>query len=183
MNRSNKYYPPRFIMRTKDPDTRRIIDLWTFRSTKSRKRYIVEVEHFKDYFLGIKFYWKGANLSVERYSLMTNDYEPRTIVRSCIRVMFDYFTKDDRTSFGFVGAHDLVELPKCDFPNKRFRFYRRMMLSLFGPETFVQLNDVKNPLYFLVRRNRYDSGEVTMEKIEQELSEMYEGDYNLVLAE
>lgn len=31
-------------MRSKDPSTLRIIDLWGFKSTKSNKRYIVEVE-------------------------------------------------------------------------------------------------------------------------------------------
>ena len=34
-------------MRSKDHSLR-IIDLWTFRSTKSNKRYIVEVEGFED---------------------------------------------------------------------------------------------------------------------------------------
>ena len=48
-------------MRSTDPSTLRIIDLWSFRSTKSNKRYIVEVERFSNNFLGLKFYWKGYN--------------------------------------------------------------------------------------------------------------------------
>ena len=64
-----------------DPNSLRITDLWTFRSTKSNKRYIIEVEGFHNEFFGLKFYWKGVEKSQFRYSLLTNDYEPRRIVR------------------------------------------------------------------------------------------------------
>lgn len=63
-------------MRSTDPDTLRIIDLWKFKSTKSNKWYIVEIERYTNHFLGLKFYWKGVALSKNRYSLLTNDYEP-----------------------------------------------------------------------------------------------------------
>ena len=60
-------------MRSVDTSSLRITDLWTFRSLKSNKRYIVEVEGFENEFYGIKFYWKGVEKSKERYSLLTND--------------------------------------------------------------------------------------------------------------
>ena len=56
MNIAFKYYPATYIMRSRDPNTLRIIDLWTFRSTKSNKRYIVEVEAFDKGVFGLKFY-------------------------------------------------------------------------------------------------------------------------------
>ena len=71
-------------MRSKNSGSLRITDLYTFKSTKSNQRYIVEVEGFDHEFYGLKFYWKGVELSKERYSLLTNDFEPRKIVRSCI---------------------------------------------------------------------------------------------------
>lgn len=80
-------------MRSKDQSSLRIIDLWTFKSLKTNKRYIVEVEGFENEFYGLKFYWKEVEKSKDRYSLLTNDYEPRTIVRSCIEVMLQYFRK------------------------------------------------------------------------------------------
>lgn len=80
-------------MRSKDLSTLRIIDLWGFRSTKSNRRYIVEVEMFSNHFMGLKFYWKRVVNSKDRYSFMTNDYEPRTIVMSCIYIMLEYFKK------------------------------------------------------------------------------------------
>lgn len=69
-------------MRSKDPESLRIIDLWTFRSIKSGKRYIVEVEEFEKDFYGLKFYWKGVEKSKDRYSLLTNDFEPLLFVHA-----------------------------------------------------------------------------------------------------
>lgn len=94
-------------MRSRDASSLRIVDLWTFKSIKSNKRYIVEVEGFENEFLGLKFYWKGVEKSQNRYSLLTNDYEPRTIVRSCIEVMLIYYRKNRLVSFGFVATPDL----------------------------------------------------------------------------
>ena len=82
-------------MRSKDISTLRIVDLWSFKSTKSHKRYIVEVEYFSNHFFGLKFYWKGVAESKNRYSLLTNDYEPRTIVMSCVYIMLEYFRKNN----------------------------------------------------------------------------------------
>lgn len=96
-------------MRSRDPSTLRITDIWGFKSEKSNKRYIVEVEKFSNHFLGLKFYWKGVAESKNRYSLLTNDYEPRTIVMSCIYIMLEYFRNDKCTSFGFVAAPNIKD--------------------------------------------------------------------------
>lgn len=179
MENAIRHYPAIRIMRSTDPVTLRIVDLWKFRSTKSRKWYIVEVERFSNHFLGLKFYWKGVASSKNRYSLLTNDYEPRTIVMSCIMIMLDYFEKDNCTSFGFVAAHDLTDNASSTTPNKRFRFYRRMMLSLFSPEKFIQANDTANSIYLLINRRMLEDSNITLPRIESEISRLYEGDYSL----
>lgn len=168
-------------MRSKDPSTLRIIDIWGFRSSKSNKRYIVEVESFSNRFLGLKFYWKGVANSKDRYSLLTNDYEPRTIVMSCVYIMLDYFRKDNCASFGFVAADDLDDTGNHDKPNKRFRFYRRMMLSIFGSETFIPGYDLNNSVYLLINRKMLESEAISVAKIESEISRLYEGGYSLVV--
>ena len=178
-----RYYPAKFVMRSKDPGSLRIIDLWSFRSSKSHKRYIVEVEHFSSHFIGIKFYWKGVEASEDRYSLLTNDFEPRTIVMSCIQVMMYYYDNDSLTSFGFVGAHDLIATDSDAFPNKRFRFYRRMMLSLFSSDKFIQINDPATCIYMLVNKIMLEKGIFDFSSIEDELGRMYEGEYHLILAD
>lgn len=167
-------------MRSTDPSTLRIIDLWTFRSEKSKKRYIVKVELFSHHFLGIKFYWKGAEQSKDKYSLLTNDFEPRRIILSCVHIMLNYYNRDNSSSFGFVAAADLNG-NQTEKPNKRFRFYRAMMLNIFGKQTFIQGHDIKNSIYLLVNRAALENGTISKAQIETEISRLYVGDYSLTL--
>lgn len=168
-------------MRSTDPSTLRIIDLWKFKSDKSHKWYIVEVEKFSNHFFGLKFYYKGVARSKNRYSLLTNDNEPRTIVMSCIQIMLHYFKKDNCASFGFVAARDLDNPLRGNQPNKRFRFYRRMMLSLFGEDKFIQANDINSSVYLLINRSMLENGNITIERIETEITKLYEGHFALEL--
>lgn len=168
-------------MRSNDPSTLRIIDLWTFKSDKSNKRYIVEVEKFSNNFLGLKFYWKGVTNSKDRYSLLTNDYEPRTIVMSCVYIMLEYFKENNCASFGFVAANDLNPGVAHKTPNKRFRFYRRMMLSIFGDKYFVQGYDLKNSIYLIINRKMLEEGNISISRIEMEISKLYNGEYEVEL--
>lgn len=182
MTLRQKFYPATFKMRSKDPFTLRIIDIWSFKSQKSNKRYIVEVEYFSHDFLGLKFYWKGVSASKERYSLLTNDYEPRTIILSCVMIMFDYLKSANCISFGFVAAPDTMgNNSDSKFPNKRFRFYRRMMLSLFGPDVFKQAYDANNSLYLLINQKGMRDGNISLSQIEEEISKLYEGDFSIVV--
>ena len=176
------HYKPTFIMRSKDNNSLRIIDLWAFKSTKSNKRYIVEVEGFENEFYGIKFYWKGVEQSKNRYSLLTNDFEPRTIILSCIEVMLEYYRKNPLVSFGFVAARDLEDDIKGKNINvktgsRRFRFYQRMMINLFGPETFCQVSDATNTIYLMINMKQLSTGNITMKDIENKLNQTYQGEY------
>lgn len=173
-------------MRSVDPTSLRITDLWTFRSEKSHKRYIVEVEGFEKEFYGIKFYWKGVEKSKNRYSLLTNDFEPRTIVRTCIEVMLEYYRRSPLVSFGFIAAQDLDEDIKGKRFDKskgsrRFQFYQRMMVSLFGPETFLQASDTSLTIYLMVNQKRLRDGSLTIKDIESRINQTYFGDYTVAL--
>ena len=180
MNNPLGFYKAVFVMRSTDPDTLRIVDLWKFRSDKSCKWYIVEVERFSNNFLGLKFYWKGVAASKKRYSMLTNDYEPRKIVMSCIMIMLRYFNEDKCTSFGFVAAPDLDCNGRKQCRNKRFRFYRRMMLSLFSSDHFIQVSDADSSIYLLVNKEMLESGKITLSQIEYEISRLYDGCFTLV---
>ena len=169
-------------MRSKDSSSLRIIDLWTFKSIKTNKRYIVEVEGFENDFWGLKFYWKGVEKSKHRYSLLTNDYEPRIIVRSCIEVMLEYYRRNRLVSFGFVAAPDLEKdiigkKVNRESGSRRFKFYRRMMINLFGPKTFYQVSDTTNTIYLLVNMEQLTSKAISIKHIERKLNETYNGDY------
>lgn len=178
-----EFYQPRFIMRSKDLSSPlRITDLWTFRSAKSNKRYIVEVEGFEKEFYGLKFYWKGVEKSKDRYSLLTNDYEPRKIVRSCIEIMLEYYRHNKLVSFGFVASPDLakdIEGKNFDIDkgSRRFLFYQRMMLNLFGSDTFMHVSDTTHTIYLMVNNTLLSKGQITIEEIATKINQTYLGNY------
>ena len=99
---------------------------------------------------------------------------------SCIDIMRRYYDDDPLASFGSVAADDLSPNTDVEKPNKRFRFYRRMMLTMFSPNLFVQYADVRNSVYILVNKEMLRQGVVTVRKIETELSDLYLGEYSLI---
>ncbi|MBD5364967.1 MAG: hypothetical protein HDR79_08495 [Bacteroides sp.] len=169
-------------MRKKTHGSPRITDIWAFKSSRSKKRYIVEVEGYEHEFYGLKFYWKGVEKSKNRYSLLTNDYEPRRIIRSCIEIMLDYFRRNEFSSFGFIAAPDLAK-DIVDKPvpngNRRFGFYKKLMLRLFGDNVFLHCADISNKFYLMVNRKQLNSGKITLNKIEQRINETYMGEFTI----
>lgn len=99
-------------------------------------------------------------------------------------IMFEYLKSTACISFGFVASPDLrVSTDNKNIPNKRFRFYRRMMLSLFGPDVFQQAYDIKNSLYLLINRKEMEIGALTISNIEAEIANLYEGEFSIIVDE
>ena len=57
------------------------------------------------------------------------------------------------------------------------------MLSLFGAETFVQVHDINNVIYFLINKKIWDNGELTLKDLEDRINEIYAGEYALMNTE
>ncbi len=178
MKNNYEYYPAEFVMRSKDPYTLRIIDIWKFKSTKSHKWYIIEMEHFSNNLVAVKFYYKGVRLSKLRYQFLTNDFEPRRIVYSCFELMNRYYKEDNRISFGFVASSD-IEKDKNQYGNRRFRFYKALARYYFGSETFLHLNDKDERLYLLLNMARLRNKDLSLTDIINEINRTYEIDFQL----
>ncbi len=96
--------------------------------------------------------------------------------------MLDYYRKNRLVSFGFVAASDLAEnidgkaidLRKG---NRRFRFYKRLLANLFGPQTFYQVADMTNTIYLMINNKQLKSGVISIESIEKKLNELYSGNF------
>ncbi|MCH5225842.1 MAG: hypothetical protein J1D77_07555 [Muribaculaceae bacterium] len=169
-------------MRSRTNDSLRINDIWTFKSVKSNKRYIVEVEGFDKEFYGIKFYWKGVEKSMNRYSLLTNDFEPRRIIRSCIEIMLNYYSKNNLASFGFIASADLEKdiigkIIKPEEGSRRFQFYQRILISWFGQKTFYHYSDKNKFFYLLINRFQLDNQTLQIEEIIDKINDIYIGDF------
>lgn len=135
------------------------------------------MEHFDNNLIAVKFYYKGARLSPYKYSLMTNDNEPRTIVYSCLELMRRYYLKDNTVSFGFVAAPDLDSVKNRKSGNRRFRFYRTVVNYYFGTKTFVHVHDGNERLYLLLNRKQIEVGKLSGTIVEDYINRLFEGDF------
>lgn len=98
--------------------------------------------------------------------------------------MLQYFRKNPLVSFGFVAAPDLDKDIKGKrvykkSGSRRFKFYQRMMINLFGPETFYQVSDTTNTIYLLVNMVQLSNKTVTLKDIERNLNQTYLGEYTI----
>ncbi len=98
--------------------------------------------------------------------------------------MLEYYRKCPLVSFGFVAAPDLEEDIKdknidISGGSRRFKFYQRMMINLFGPETFYQASDTTNTIYLMINRRQLMDGKLTLRNIEDFINRTYLGDYSI----
>lgn len=96
--------------------------------------------------------------------------------------MLEYYRKNPLVSFGFVAAPDLendIKGKNFDPANgsRRFIFYQRMMINLFGPKTFYQAADTTNTIYLMINMSQLKSCIITFKDIETRLNQTYCGNY------
>ena len=63
--------------------------------------------------------------------------------------------------------------------SRRFRFYQKLMINLFGPETFLQASDTTNTIYLMINMNQFSTGAISIKDIEDLLNKTYNGDYKI----
>lgn len=146
------------------------IDLWRFKSTKSGKIYLVDVEVYSKHIYGVKFYLKSQAHKANRYQYKTNDFEPRRIVMSVMQIMRHYYEVDPFSSFAFIGENcEGEQKALC----KRFRFYRSMVNTYFGQDCFEHRSDESLSAYLLLRRTSIREGIVNVKDVEKFFRQIY----------
>ena len=165
-----KYYPAKYISSQYDA-TGVPFDLWHFVSEKSRRKYNVLVEQYQEHTYAVKFYPRAWKNDVMRYSKLTGDGEPRTIVLTIIHIMLHYAREDSKSSFLFFGSASEGE---CETNTKRFRFYSRIMREYFDSTTFVHKDNIAKSLYMMLRRTEMESGELQESDIIEFIDTQYE---------
>lgn len=107
-----------------------------------------------------------------KYSVLTNTYEPRRIVMTCINVMLEIYRKDDHASFGFIGSN-LVEEKGTD-NTKRFRFYKRIMATYFSEKYFIHQENSPKSAYLMLNKAELANNPRLKEDIEDAFGGQYE---------
>lgn len=143
-------YPFHFIQKDKgDSSGLLYVLLYRFKSEKSKLVYIVRVEEYMHNVYAVKFYPKNHSASKDKYRIMTNTYEPRRIINTCINIMLSIYRDNPRASFGFVGANGFKEDICC---TKRYRIYSRLIATYFSDEHFYHKENIGKSAYMLINR-------------------------------
>lgn len=164
-------YPYRFVMNEPSHDDYIICtSIYTFRSTKSNLVYLVRVEHYKMDIYIIKFYLKSNQNSPHKYNLLTNTFEPRRIINTCIRILLDIYQQDSQASFGFIGANRIGE---NEDNTKRYRVYKKIVTTYFTDIYFYHHYNVDKSAYILINKKKLKENPALIQEIEQFFIDIY----------
>ena len=123
---------------------------YRFKSDKSHHAYIVRVECYKKHAYCVKFFDKANINSKNKFSLRSNTFEARTILYTMFHIMLDVLKRDEYASFFFIGAED--EKDQDGMVSRRFRLYRRFVLSTVSDDKFEHFRRNDLSLYILVNK-------------------------------
>lgn len=165
-------YPFYFIQSDKG-DSKGLLHvlLYRFKSTKSNLVYIVRVEEYEYNIYAVKFYQKSHSLSKNKYRIMTNTNEPRRIINTCVNIMLTVYQKNEKASFGFVGANGFDEDISY---TKRYRVYSRIIATYFSDEHFYHKENIEKSAYMLINNISLKENPDLVEQIESFFIEQYE---------
>lgn len=123
---------------------------YRFKSDKSHHAYIVRVESYKKHAYCVKFFDKANINSKNKFSIRSNTFEARTILYTMFHIMLDVLKRDEKASFFFIGAED--EKDQDGMVSRRFRLYRRFVLSTVSDDKFEHFRRNDLSLYILVNK-------------------------------
>lgn len=170
-----EHYPYRFVKKDIEPWDgpqgfllHRL--LYSFKSSKTHQTYWVWIEVYKLHFYAVKFHLKAHRHSKYKYNLMTGLNEARQCIRTCMAIMEEVVKDDPKASFGFIGANKLDE---TEVNTKRFRVYRRFMLTNFGNEEYLHKFNVAKSAYVLINRKQLAAQPKLLDEIVDGFKELY----------
>jgi len=168
-----RHYPYHFVQRVSDVSCNGFLRyklLYAFKSTKSHQWYWVWVEVYEDDFYALKFHLKAHRNSPNKYSLMTGLNEARAVINTCIAVMLEIASVNERASFGFIGASMETE---SEVNTKRFRVYKRFMATYFSEDAFVHLFNIRKSSYVLIRKSELARKPGLISELDEKFMRLY----------
>ena len=144
--------------------------LYSFKSPKTHQTYWVWIEVYKHHFYAVKFHLKAHRHSDYKYNLMTGLYEARQCIRTCMAIMQEVAKSDSKVSFGFIGANRIDE-PEAN--TKRFRVYRRFMLTCFSNNDYMHQFNIAKSAYVMINRKELSDNPGLLDEIVKGFTELY----------
>lgn len=145
-------------------------------------RYIAEVEHYKFDLYAIKFYLKVHQNSKDRFTVLTNLYEARPVIYTCIAILIDIYHQNNQASFAFIGSPSPKEIErerrnprqKKENRTQRFRIYSTLMSTFFSETYFEHRNSPRHSLYLMRNKSSHHS----LREIQEMINTIYNIEVN-----
>ena len=145
--------------------------LYSFKSCKSHQTYWVWVEVYRQHFYAVKFHLKAHRDSSRKYNILTGLNEPRECIQTCMAIMKkEVASRDDKASFGFIGANSIGE---SELETKRFRVYSRYMQTYFNTEEFEHHYNLAKSAYLLINKKELSASPGLIKDIVEGFKELY----------
>lgn len=184
---SSNCYEHKFITKINSGTTQNVPELlYSFHSPKTSKTYYVHVELHPNHFYGVKFHLRDHKKNKNKYNIQVNLGEARPVIYTCINIMLEIDSRDNCASFGFIGSNTVLSRmvdehgqeyfeqknePKCE--TRRYRIYKRIMLTFFKETTFEHIYDASTSSYVLVRLTEMEKNKNLISEIETYFSDNY----------
>lgn len=183
-NTSFKHFNYVFIMNINSGTDSSVPEkLYRFKSDISGRKYLVHVEIHPKHFYGVKFHLKDDTNCKEKYNRLTGLNEVRPLVRTCMAIMLDIHNQDSRSSFGFIGSNIISEkitkngksyLHENTINTKRYRVYKRLMLTYFSDEIFLHLVEESKSTYMMIRKTELNLNPSLVKEISDYFTHNYD---------
>ncbi|MDI1233297.1 MAG: hypothetical protein PSX81_03330 [bacterium] len=151
-----------FCFRTKKPpyhpsDILKFTHIYIFHN-KNNWKYVVNVEEYKHDVFIMKFFKQNHADSKFRYSILTNEYDARKIIQTCVNIGLHVLQQFPKASFGFLGMPTMKELKREDkiFNTKRYRVYEKYATFFFKEENFEHNFDINTSAYFMLNKKQLE---------------------------
>lgn len=144
------------------------VNIYSFVSTKTNKKYIVRLEDWNDDLFAVKFYLDRDKKNKNKYTVLTGYNEATTVLRTVLNIMIEFSSNRRKngicTHFVVVGTGITN-----DFENntKRFRIYSKLLQNLISPLYYIHYEFVEKSIYFLCDRNNLDALSHLISKLKQ----------------
>lgn len=131
------------------------LHIYTFKS-KHNIKYIVNVEEYEHSVYILKFHTKNASYSAKKYTMLTNKYDSRKIISTCINIGLEIYKENKLASFGFIGSPTIKEIKRNKKleNTKRFKVYSNFATFFFSPDNFNHLTNKSFSSYLLINKNK-----------------------------
>ena len=153
--------------------------IYSFRSEKTKRKYIIRLEELPNQLFLIKFYQKIPFIPTsKKYKILTQTNDTLRIVATCIMVVKEVLNKNELASFGCIGARGFIKKNKeiieetTENKTKRFKIWSLIFNRIASQTRFKPYDYEEKSIYIRFNTKNIKDEEKIIREWEQILKEL-----------